>query len=85
MARFSFPSPGYRGRDDAWFAGAWCGHGIALSLSAGRWLAAQLDGEPAEADLPWFRSRAPRFPIESLHPYAFRVGAQVMQLADHLA
>jgi len=45
-------------------AGAWCGHGLALSLGGGRTLAARLLGQcdPNGFEPPWFRERAPLVP-----------------------
>ena len=45
-------------------AGAWCGHGLALSLGGGRTLAARLlgQGDPRNLEPPWFRERAPLVP-----------------------
>jgi glycine/D-amino acid oxidase-like deaminating enzyme len=53
-----------RNRPGFWFAGGWCGHGLAMSVWAGSALAgAILDGEPPHPDLPWWRAAAPRLPL----------------------
>jgi glycine/D-amino acid oxidase-like deaminating enzyme len=57
------PVPGAPG---VWYAGAWCGHGLALSALTAEHLAPHLAG-PAdplalEEHLPWLRSSAPRMP-----------------------
>jgi gamma-glutamylputrescine oxidase len=53
------------GKPNLWFTGAWCGHGIALSIASGALLAEVLDPStvsksvPAQATLPWQRGWAP--------------------------
>ncbi len=53
------PVPGHAG---VWFAGAWCGHGLALSALAGDVLAPHVTGERAwtdrDRDLIWLRDTA---------------------------
>jgi glycine/D-amino acid oxidase-like deaminating enzyme len=44
-----------------WFAGGCCGHGLALSVASGAYLADALLGE-APPPLPWHRARAPWLP-----------------------
>jgi gamma-glutamylputrescine oxidase len=61
----------------------WCGHGLALSVAAGAWAAAMLDGE-APAALPWFRDRPPLLPFEPLRWLAFRAVVTGMALRDRL-
>jgi gamma-glutamylputrescine oxidase len=64
------------------FAGGWCGHGIALSTTSGRWVAAIIDGEALSGDLPWFRASAPIVPFEPLRWAAVPAGAWGMSLLD---
>ena len=45
-----------------WNLGAWNGHGIALSLAAGRDLAAHMAGQGKELRLPWRLPRPPGVP-----------------------
>jgi gamma-glutamylputrescine oxidase len=40
-----------------YFAGAWRGHGLALSVANGEWLANRLTGGVDDLTLPWHRSR----------------------------
>ncbi|NEB12989.1 FAD-binding oxidoreductase, partial [Streptomyces coelicoflavus] len=55
------PVPGY---SDVWYIGGCGGHGLALSVAHGAYVAGALLGEPDPGDpLPWHRSRAPRLPL----------------------
>jgi glycine/D-amino acid oxidase-like deaminating enzyme len=73
-----------RGRSGVVYAGGWCGHGIALSVSAGAWVAHLVDtGQPPEA-LPWFRPVAPLLPIEPVRWAGFRVGTWAMSMLDRM-
>ena len=64
-------------------AGGWCGHGIALSLCAGRWAAALCAGEPLEdEDLPLFRARAPWVPGEPVRWLGVRAALALMAWSD---
>jgi gamma-glutamylputrescine oxidase len=63
------------------FAGGWCGHGIALSVTAGKWVADILDGTPTP-DLPWFRSSAPLVPFAPIRRLAVAAGSWGMSLLD---
>jgi len=65
------------------FVGGWCGHGIALSVTAGRWVADILDGTPPP-DLPWFRSSAPLVPFAAVRRIAVPAGSWGMSLLDRL-
>jgi gamma-glutamylputrescine oxidase len=72
------------GRSAVIYAGGWCGHGIALSVSAGAWVAHLVDrGEPPEA-LPWYRPLAPLLPTEPVRWAGFRVGTWAVSLLDRL-
>ena len=66
------------------FAGGWCGHGIALSTTSGRWVTDLVDGKPLPADLPWFRTSAPLVPFEPVRWAAVPTGAWGMSLLDRL-
>lgn len=78
-----------------WFTGAWCGHGVALSVASGALLAAALDptaspaGSPAKAGpLPWQRSRAPWLPaglVRHLGLQAYVLGLDAVDRAGLLA
>jgi gamma-glutamylputrescine oxidase len=65
-------------------AGGWCGHGIALSLSAGRWAAALALGEapPVDPTLPWLRPAAPWVPTELARWVGVKAVVASMALAD---
>ena len=51
------------GRDGVIFAGAWCGHGVSMSVATGRSVAEQLAAGRSPAGRPWNRSstRTPSF------------------------
>jgi glycine/D-amino acid oxidase-like deaminating enzyme len=52
------------GLPDVWYIGGCCGHGLAMSVAHGAYVAGALLGEPAPGDpLPWHRSSAPRLPV----------------------
>jgi gamma-glutamylputrescine oxidase len=63
-------------------AGGWCGHGVALSLAAGAWVAHILRHGSPPNDLPWFRQRVPLVPFELLRWGAFRVSVGLMAALD---
>lgn len=64
--------------------GGWCGHGVAMSVASGAWVAHLLSkGEPPEA-LPWFRSKPPMLPFESVRWLGFRATTRVMALMDRM-
>jgi gamma-glutamylputrescine oxidase len=65
------------------YAGGWCGHGIALSISSGRWVQRLLSGEAVER-LPWFRPQSPLLPVEAARWAAALVGGLGMETLDHL-
>jgi gamma-glutamylputrescine oxidase len=64
------------------YAGGWCGHGIALSLTSGAWVADILDGVAPAVALPWFRSSAPLVPFEPVRRVAIPAGSWGMALLD---
>lgn len=65
------------------YAGGWCGHGIALSISSGRWVQRLISGEAVES-FPWFRSQSPLLPIEAARWAAALAGGWGMQTLDNL-
>jgi gamma-glutamylputrescine oxidase len=72
------------GRPGVLYVGGWCGHGIALSVSAGAWVAHIVDNvRPPEA-LPWFRPLAPLLPTEAVRWAGFRAGTWALSLLDRL-
>jgi gamma-glutamylputrescine oxidase len=60
----------------------WCGHGLALTLAAGRWVTGLLCDGAMPEDLPWFRTAPPRIPFEPLRRLSFRLAVEVMALLD---
>ncbi len=42
----------------------WCGHGVALAIGSGAWIADILCDGAVPEDLPWFRDRPPLVPME---------------------
>jgi gamma-glutamylputrescine oxidase len=74
-------APGY---EQVYFAGGWCGHGIALGIRSGRWVQQLLDnGRPPES-LPWFRECAPWAPPEPIRWLAVRAAGPAMELMDRI-
>lgn len=53
------------GTPEMWFIGGCCGHGLALSIAHGAYVARQLvgGGEGGGPALPWHRSAAPTLPL----------------------
>ncbi|MFI1353162.1 NAD(P)/FAD-dependent oxidoreductase [Streptomyces sp. NPDC020898] len=56
------------GAPGMWFIGGCCGHGLALSVAHGAYVARQLAGDGPEGregngELPWHRSTGPRMPL----------------------
>ena len=60
-----------RGRPAVVYALGWCGHGLALSVASGAWIA-RLVFDARRLDGPWFRPSAPRTPFSPLlSPFVF--------------
>jgi glycine/D-amino acid oxidase-like deaminating enzyme len=76
------------GRDHAQpallYALGWCGHGLALSVASGAWIA-RLVLEPRELDGPWFRGSSPRLPGEAVRWLSFRAAVGAMAVLDRVA
>jgi gamma-glutamylputrescine oxidase len=65
--------------------GGWCGHGVALSVYSGRWVAALVQAESptgAEFEQPWFRETAPRVPTEIARWCGVGLGGRATQWLD---
>jgi gamma-glutamylputrescine oxidase len=73
-----------RGNPSVLHAVGWCGHGVALSIASGAWVAAiYCDGAVPE-DLPWFRDDPPRLPFEPLRWLGFQAAVRAMALLDRV-
>lgn len=68
-----------------WFVGGWCGHGLALSVSSGRWLERRMFQGSQAPSAPWFRSQPPAVPGEAARWLGVRAGGLAMQYLDHLS
>ena len=73
-----------RGRPGVLLAVGWCGHGLALSIAAGEWIADRLEGVVATEPLPWFRDRPPLVPLEPVRRLACRAAIGTMALCDRV-
>ncbi len=65
------------------YAGAWCGHGIALSVYSGIWLSDMLANRHT-VELPWFRDRPPRLPFELARWAGFKGATGFMTFLDRM-
>lgn len=63
------------------YAGGWCGHGLALGVYSGVWLAHMLAGKQV-AELPCFRDRPPALPFELARWAGFRAATCFMSFRD---
>jgi len=66
------------------YALGWCGHGLALSVASGAWIA-RLVFEPRQLDGPWFRGSSPRLPGEAVRWLSFRAAVGAMAVLDKVA
>ena len=74
-----------RGNPAVLHAVGWCGHGLALSIASGAWIAALLcDGAEPE-DLPWFRDDPPLLPLEPVRWLGARAAVRAMAWLDRIA
>jgi glycine/D-amino acid oxidase-like deaminating enzyme len=62
----------------------WCGHGVALSVASGAWIA-RLVFESRTLEGPWFRGRSPLLPGEALRWLSFRTAVGAMTVLDRVA
>lgn len=66
--------------------GGWCGHGVALALAAGAWVATLMcERAAAPQDLPWFRAHPPLLPGEWLRQVGFQASVRAMEWLDRWA
>lgn len=63
----------------------WCGHGIALAVASGAWVARLLCDGAAPNDLPWFRDNPPLLPSEVVRWLAARASVRMMSMLDSVA
>lgn len=75
---------GVPGQPGVFFAGAWRGHGLALSVASGGCLADQLAHGTAGAGLPWHRSRTGNPPLGPLRTPAVASYVRVFDTADRI-
>ncbi|MGB8507548.1 MAG: FAD-dependent oxidoreductase [Pyrinomonadaceae bacterium] len=82
----ALPSIHYsRGRASVLHAVGWCGHGVALSVASGDWIAGLMCGDEVEETLPWFRESPPLIPFEPLRWVGFHAGVKMMSWLDQIA
>jgi gamma-glutamylputrescine oxidase len=62
----------------------WCGHGLALSVASGAWIAHMLCDGAVREDLPWFRHDPPLVPSEALRWAGFHASVGAMKLLDRV-
>lgn len=60
----------------------WSGHGVALSIASGDWVARLICDGVAEDDLPWYRENPPLIPFEVVRWLSFRSGVKIMSYLD---
>ncbi|NKY84032.1 FAD-binding oxidoreductase [Nocardia veterana] len=69
------------GRDGVYYAGAWCGHGFAMSVDTAWRLADMLTGG-SRPRLPWYRSTAQRIPTRFARTNGVRGYLQYLDRLD---
>ena len=74
-----------RGNPSVLHAVGWCGHGVALSIASGAWVAAILCDGGVPEDLPWFRGDPPLLPLEPLRWLGARAAVRAMAWLDRIA
>ena len=62
----------------------WCGHGVALSVASGAWIA-RLVLDARSFDGPWFRGRSPLLAGEAVRWISFRAAVGAMAVLDKVA
>ncbi|MDQ3920452.1 MAG: hypothetical protein M3348_18480, partial [Acidobacteriota bacterium] len=82
----TLPSIHYsRDRASMLHAVGWSGHGVALSVASGDWIARLMCDEEVEKTLPWFRESPPPIPPEPLRWAGFHAGVKIMSWLDQVA
>ena len=62
----------------------WCGHGLALSVASGAWIA-RMVFEDRPLDGAWVRDRSPLLPGEAVRWLSFRAAVGAMAVMDRVA
>lgn len=73
------------GRARTYHLVGWCGHGIALAIAAGEWMASLLCDGAAPEDLPWFRPQPPLVPTALARYIGFQAAVRTMVLQDRFS
>lgn len=74
-----------RGRPSVLHVVGWCGHGVALSVASGDWVAKLMCDDTVEETLPWFRESPPLIPFEPVRWAGFQAGVKMMSWLDQIA
>jgi len=75
-----------RDRPAVLYALGWCGHGLALSVASGAWIARLVfEPRPFEQGQPWFRDSSPRLAGEAVRWLSFRAAVGAMAVLDRVA
>jgi gamma-glutamylputrescine oxidase len=72
------------GREGIFFAGAWRGHGLALAVESGAWLADRMAHGRAGLELPWHRTRTGNPPLGPLRTPAVAGYVRVFDTFDRI-
>jgi gamma-glutamylputrescine oxidase len=75
----------YPGHERILHVVGWCGHGIALSLAAGRWIASIVCDHAVPEDLPWFRGHLPILAPAPLRRLCFNAVTNLMMALDRVS
>jgi gamma-glutamylputrescine oxidase len=72
-------------RPGVWYLGAWCGHGLGLSVGAAARLAERMTGpDPDARVLPWLRDRPPALPPRPVRRFALHRYVQALDALDRV-
>lgn len=74
-----------RSRPAVLHAVGWCGHGLALSVASGAWIARMLCEGAAPEDLPWYRDLPPLLPLEPVRWTGFQTCVRMLSFLDRVA
>jgi gamma-glutamylputrescine oxidase len=70
------------GRENVLYAGGFCGHGIALGIRAGRWLAGRVLHRHTAPFFPWLRDKPAWIPGEWVRKHCFAAASGWMRVRD---